>query len=313
MLTRILLFSLLASVSGMVVAKAGAHRAPVASIVVLNQGEIARWPGIPARACLLSGKKYPPVEGVCYYPFDVEARPGRYAIGMVDRGGRRHNGIAIVNEFVRPRVDITLPDDTYINVTPENQRRARQERELVLKLFARKPTEPLFTLPLGAPASPLPRTDNNFGSLRVFNGVVESRHVGRDYPVNESSPVRAIADGTVLIADEHFLTGNSVYIDHGDGLISATFHLSSLAVQQGAQVRRGDVIGKVGATGRASGAHLHLGLRWLGARVDPEPLLQKPLQLHDVGEAPAQGQRKDNKVLSEPSESSKPSARDDEG
>jgi hypothetical protein len=314
MLTRILLFSLLTLLPEISAARSSAHRAPpVQSSVVLNQGEVARWPGVSARSCLLSGKKYPPVEGVCYYPFDVEARPGRYAIGLIDRNGRHHKSFAIVNEFARPRIDVTLPDDTYINVTPENQKRARQEREIVMKLFARKATEPLFMLPLGAPASPLPRTENNFGSLRVFNGVVESRHVGRDYPVNEGSPVHAIADGTVLIADEHFLTGNSVYIDHGDGLVSASFHLSEIDVQQGGQVRRGDVIGKVGATGRASGAHLHLGIRWLGARVDPEPLLHKALQLHDVGETPAQGERKDNKAFSETPESSSPSARDDEG
>src|SRR5438046_496234 len=101
---RILLFSLLALLPEITAARSSAHRAPpVRSSVVLNQGEVARWPGISARTCLLGGKKYTPVEGVCYYPFDVEARPGRYAIGLVDRGGRRHYGVAIVSEFVRPR------------------------------------------------------------------------------------------------------------------------------------------------------------------------------------------------------------------
>jgi len=184
---------------------------------------------------------------------------------------------------------------------------------LVLKLFAAKAGMPRFSLPLGAPASTLPKSENNFGSLRIFNGAIESRHAGRDYPVNEGTPVKAIADGTVVIADVHFLSGNSVYIDHGGGLISASFHLSAIAVQPGDEVKRGDVIGKVGATGRATGAHLHLGIRWLAARIDPQPLLGSPLQLHDVGETPAATERKIEKATAEPKESHQSRVRDDEG
>lgn len=281
--------------------------------VVLNQGEVASWPGIAATGCVLAGRKYAPVDSVCYYPFDVEAKPGRYPITLIDQNGARHNAVAIVEEFERPQVDITLPDDTYIKLTPENQRRARRERELVLKLFAAKAGAPRFSLPLAAPASPLPKEENNFGSLRIFNATLQSRHVGRDYAVNEGTPVKAIADGTVVLADAHFLTGNSVYIDHGDGLISASFHLSAINVQQGDAVRRGDVIGRVGATGRATGAHLHLGIRWLAARVDPQPLLQSPLKLHDVGETPTAAERKVEKARAEPMESRQSNMRDDEG
>ena len=286
---------------------------PTNNTVTLNQGEIARWPGIAAKACMLGARKYPAVDSICYYPFDVEAAPGRHAIVAVDQDGRRHAGVAIVEKVERPRVDITLTDDAYINVSPENQKRTLHERGIVLRLFSAPIDAPLFALPLGAPASPLPKNEDDFGSLRTFNGKIESLHTGRDYPVTEGNPVHAVAAGRVVLADEHFLTGNSVYIDHGDGLISASFHMSSLNVQTGEEVKRGQVIGKVGATGRTSGTHLHLGIRWLGARVDPQPLLDHPPRLHEVGEPPVVAERKLEKARAEPKESNRAVRRDDEG
>ena len=285
----------------------------VAPSVTLNQGEVARWPGLGAKSCVLGGKKYPAVDSVCYYPFDVEAAPGRHAIGLIDQDGRRHNATAIIEKLDRPKVDVTLKDDAYIHVSRENQQRQVRERATVLKLFSAAIDDPQFSLPLGAPASPLPKSEDDFGSMRTFNGTVESQHTGRDYPVNEGNPVHAIAAGRVVLADEHFLTGNTVYIDHGDGLVSASFHMISLSVKTGDIVKRGQTIGKVGATGRTSGTHLHLGIRWLAARVDPQPLLASPMNLHDVGEKPAAAERKEEKARAEPKESNRAIRHDDEG
>ena len=312
---RMLLLIALALDCASALAKPAAPKsAPAAAFsVTLNQGEVARWPDIAAKSCVLAGKKYPAVDSVCYYPFDVEAKPGRHAIAAIDQDGRRHNAIAIVEKVERPKVDINLKDDAYIDVSPENQKRALHEREAVLKLFAATIDEPTFSLPLGAPASPLPKNEDDFGSLRTFNGKIESQHTGRDYPVTEGNSVRAIAAGRVVLADEHFLTGNSVYIDHGDGMVSASFHMSSLSVQPGDEVKRGQAIGKVGDTGRTSGTHLHLGIRWLAARVDPQPLLDSPLRLHEVGEKPAVAERKEEKAKAEPKESNRSIRRDDEG
>ena len=312
---RIVVIAIFVFAAGALGAKQHAARnAPATALsVTLTQGEVARWPDIAAKRCVLGKRRYAAVNSVCYYPFDVEATPGRYAIAAIDQDGRRHNATAIVERAERPHVDITLPDDTYINVSAENQKRALREREAVLKLFAGSSSPARFSLPLGTPATPLPKNENDFGSDRLFNGKVESRHTGRDYPVNEGTSVKAVADGTVVLAADHFITGNSVYIDHGGGLVSASFHLSSLAVNTGDPVKRGQVIGKVGATGRASGAHLHLGIRWLTARVDAQPLMESPLQLHNVGEQPATTERKEQKVNAEPKESNASIRRDEEG
>jgi murein DD-endopeptidase MepM/ murein hydrolase activator NlpD len=314
-IVRTMLFAAIALASASALAKQPVQKTPppAKSSVTLNQGEVARWPGIAAKSCLLAGKKYPAVDSVCYYPFDVEAKPGRYSIAIVDQDGKQHSAVAVVEKVERPKVDINLPNDTFINVSPENAKRSLHEREAVLKLFTAKIDAPRFSLPFGAPASPLPKNEDDFGSLRTFNGKVESEHTGRDYPINEGTPVRAIADGRVVLADEHFLTGNSVYVDHGDGLVSASFHMTSLSVKSGDEVKRGQTIGKVGATGRTSGAHLHLGIRWLAARVDPQPLLDSPLRLHDVGEKSAVAERKDEKAKAEPKESNRSAKRADEG
>ena len=314
-LVRFAVFSMLVLTTAIVDARTATSPSPPARRlnVVLNQGEVARWPGIDAKSCSLGKSAYPAIDAVCYYPFDVDAKPGTYPIGLIDQAGQRHSAVAIVKEFDRPHVDITLPDDTYINVSKANQQRALIERKAVLKLFSAAIIPPAFSLPFSAPASPLPKNENDFGSQRLFNGKLESEHTGRDYPVNEGTPVKAIADGTVVLAEAQFVTGNSVYINHGDGLISASFHLSAISVHTGDRVKRGQTIGKVGATGRASGAHLHLGIRWLTARVDPQPLLEKPLQLHDVGDSPIEAERKDEKVKQEPKESNASIRRDEEG
>lgn len=110
-----------------------------------------------------------------------------------------------------------------------------------------------------------------FGSQRVYNGIGGAPHSGLDIAAPAGAPVHACADGTVVLAaPDLFLTGRTVMIDHGLGLISSYAHLSRMEVAAGARVRRGDLIGAVGATGLATGAHLHWGMSWLDVRLDPE-------------------------------------------
>jgi murein DD-endopeptidase MepM/ murein hydrolase activator NlpD len=129
-------------------------------------------------------------------------------------------------------------------------------------------------------ATPLPE-GKDFGAKWVFGvkpGSSED-HSGVDYALAAGTPVAALADGTVVIAEDLFFTGKAVFIDHGDGLISMYFHFSDLKVQAGQDVKKGEILGLVGSTGRASGPHLHLGVRWHGARINPEPLLVDPAKI----------------------------------
>ena len=116
------------------------------------------------------------------------------------------------------------------------------------------------------------RITSGFGRGREFNGTVTSRHMGTDFAGATGAPVRAANRGVVRIVARFYLGGNVIYVDHGTGLTSAYLHLSRQLVTEGDTVERGEVIGKVGATGRVTGPHLHLIVRYGRVTVDPVSL-----------------------------------------
>jgi murein DD-endopeptidase MepM/ murein hydrolase activator NlpD len=103
--------------------------------------------------------------------------------------------------------------------------------------------------------------------------------MGADYTLSEGTHVRAVADGMIVLAEDQFFSGNAVYINHGDGLISMYFHLSEIKVKAGQDVKKGDTVGLVGTTGRSTGAHLFFDVRWHDARIDPRFLLEDPAKI----------------------------------
>lgn len=115
---------------------------------------------------------------------------------------------------------------------------------------------------------------DSFGTQRTFNGHVQSTHQGLDYAAGSGTPVAAVNAGTVLLAGPLYFEGNCVVLDHGQGLQTLYMHLSEIVVKEGQQVRRGQNLGLVGGTGRATGPHLHLGVRWRGEYLDPATLLK---------------------------------------
>jgi murein DD-endopeptidase MepM/ murein hydrolase activator NlpD len=116
-----------------------------------------------------------------------------------------------------------------------------------------------------------------FNSQRVFNGKTLSSHMGLDFRVPSGTPVAAMNSGTVLLARFLYFEGNFVVIDHGQGLLTLYMHLSEFKVNEGDTVKRGQVIGLSGGTGRATGPHLHVAVRWQGIPLDPARLLQLAL------------------------------------
>jgi murein DD-endopeptidase MepM/ murein hydrolase activator NlpD len=118
------------------------------------------------------------------------------------------------------------------------------------------------------------RITSGFGHGREFNGTITSRHMGTDFAGATGAPVRALNRGVVRIVDSFYYGGNVVYVDHGAGLTSAYLHLSQQAVAVGDTVARGQVVGRVGATGRVTGPHLHLIVRYGSITVDPLSLLE---------------------------------------
>jgi murein DD-endopeptidase MepM/ murein hydrolase activator NlpD len=131
------------------------------------------------------------------------------------------------------------------------------------------------------------RVTSGFGSGRTFNGAVQTRHTGVDYAGAVGAPVRAANRGVVALVDTFHLAGRAVYVDHGAGVVTGYFHLSRALVAVGDTVRRGQPIGRVGATGRVTGPHLHWMARYGAVTVDPRGLLALPAPPAGAEGAPA--------------------------
>ena len=169
---------------------------------------------------------------------------------------------------------VTVPDK-YIKYSDDVQKRIDGENAKIVKARGDSSDDSSINFmdlrpPLDMDKFPI---SGVFGSRRVFNGIPKSPHNGLDIAAPSGTKVRAVAPGRVVIAADMYLTGKTVFISHGHGITSAYFHLSEINVKTGANVTPDTVIGKVGATGRASGAHLHLGLYWLQIAIDPELFL----------------------------------------
>ncbi|MDX1502873.1 MAG: M23 family metallopeptidase [Thermoanaerobaculia bacterium] len=233
-------------------------------------GSVVVWRGDGLRACEAGGERWAPIDGACWYPVDLLRPPGPYEVARELPTGRERATIR-VGEYGYPVQRITIEDDSKVNLSARDLERVGREQELVGALWSRRgPAR--FRLPLADPLDELP-PGGRFGHRRFFNDQPRSPHSGADFAAAEGRPVRAAADGTAVLVADLFFSGRSVFLDHGDGLITMYFHLSRIDVAQGAEVARGQTIGRVGQTGRATGPHLHFGVRWRGARVDPELLL----------------------------------------
>lgn len=160
-------------------------------------------------------------------------------------------------------------------VNPNQQDLTRINKELkqqieAYKIFTpRTPSNVYFDMPVQG------RLSSPFGLRRFFNGEERNPHSGLDLAATKGTPVKAPADGKIILVGNFFFNGNTVFIDHGQGLISMFCHLSVIDVTLGQEVKRGEVVAKVGATGRATGPHLHWNVSLNNTRVDPAIFIGK--------------------------------------
>lgn len=242
--------------------------APPAPAATIAPGSVVRWPGPGLVECELAGRRWLPLDGACLYPIDLGAS------GTIELVRRSSGGVASRRVRVGPypyptqRLEV---EDRYVAPSAQELDRIEAEKRRVARLWSIESPR-RFSLPLAAPLAVLPDA-SRFGARRIFNDQPRSPHSGADFSAAAGTPVFAVADGRVALAEEHFFAGKAVFVDHGDGLISMSFHLSEIAVGAGDEVRRGQRLGAVGATGRVTGPHLHFAVRWHGARIDPALVL----------------------------------------
>lgn len=253
----------------------------LAADVQVEQGAIGRWAGAEATNCFFLGKSYKPVDGACYYPVDMAKRPAVYEIARTVNGVLETASLEVIEKPCELE-EIDFPKEEYVNLSPEDANRHWGEQAEVKSVLRQtRPRDPEFSLALGKPSSPLPNGDN-FGVCRKFNDIDKNRHTGIDYPVGMGNNVLSVAAGTVSLTGDHFFSGQSVYVNHGNGLTTMYFHLSEINVAKGDKVQKGDSIGKIGSTGRSTGPHLHLGARWLNQRINPNLLMTDPASYPQV-------------------------------
>jgi murein DD-endopeptidase MepM/ murein hydrolase activator NlpD len=255
---------------GEVIALTADPSRPVERILVSGLGaEIPMWRE-PA------GRRWRVLLGI-----DVDHQPGPITLTFTatdSRGTSTATAYPLVIEPARfAERHLTVPP-RFVE-PPESERpRIERERERLQAIYQAATTD---RRP-GAFAPPVPhRRSSPFGARSVFNGVPRDRHAGLDFASPAGATIRAPAAGRVVLVDALYYTGNTVVVDHGYGVVSVFAHLQRTMVDEGAVVSRGARLGTVGATGRATGPHLHWSVRLGGARVDPAAVL------HVQTEAPA--------------------------
>lgn len=204
----------------------------------------------------------------------VEASPGSLEVSLTAAGpfGERllSAGLTVTEPgFAEAVLKVA---QRFITPSPEARRRMKRDQAAFQRAFDR-PFEP----PLFRDRFAWPREDeltSRFGDRRVFNGKKVSQHYGVDVAGQSGDPVAAANDGLVVLVRDCYASGKSVVLWHGAGLYSVYFHLSGFAVKEGARVRRGEPLGRVGKTGRVTGPHLHWGTKLNGLYVDPESVLR---------------------------------------
>ena len=218
---------------------------------------------------------------------DVEAKPGNYQLSLegtlADGTVVRLAQDILVHPGKYKTEKLTVPE-RFVKPDPETLRRIEAERQVKEAAFSHETSEPEWS---GKFVPPINTTvSEGFGTRRTFNGKLASVHRGLDYHAKPGSPVTAANSGQVVLARELFYEGNCVIIDHGQQFFSLYMHLSHLEVTEGQRVDKGQEVGLSGATGRATGPHLHTAVRWQGSYLDPAQLWLLPLpELKVTGQA----------------------------
>jgi murein DD-endopeptidase MepM/ murein hydrolase activator NlpD len=208
---------------------------------------------------------------------DVDAKPSAVKMRLL---ARTHSGAEVRAEVpvkIKPKSfrqeSFNVPPG-FDRMTPENLEEIRREQAAFAHVFATPAPERFWDAPFLRPV-PHEASASSFGSRRIINGKPRAPHSGTDLSSPAGTEVAATNHGRVALAGDFFFAGGSVVLDHGGGLFTMYFHLSELRAGEGTMVRRGDVLGLSGATGRVTGAHLHWGARLANARIDPLELLKK--------------------------------------
>ena len=201
----------------------------------------------------------------------IDAAPGEYEIEFSGPGMSMRRPFEVAAKAY-PEQRLTIENRRMVDPLPEDLERIRAERRRQLEQYDRFTNREFDIVPFVKPVEGV--TSSPFGHRRILNGQPRSPHSGLDIAAVTGTPIHAPAGGRVVLTGDLFFNGNTVFLDHGQGLITMYCHMNGIDVREGDDVRRGDVIGRVGATGRVTGAHLHWSVSLNGNRVDPTGVME---------------------------------------
>lgn len=204
-------------------------------------------------------------------PLSLEA--GKHQLQV--QQGSKTSQLAVKVEDKKYRTQHLNVDKKHVELSKKNLERYHREKKRITRAFT------TWTDTGTVPGRLQPPTEgpmsDSFGSRRVFNGKPRRPHSGMDIAAPEGTPILAPADGVVVETGDFFFNGNTVFLDHGHGMISMYCHMAVIQVKPGDKVKAGDRLGTVGKTGRVTGAHLHWTVSLNNARVDPALFLPEEI------------------------------------
>ncbi len=214
---------------------------------------------------------------------DLQDEPGPHELSIDAQLGEqtRHFSYQVLVVKEKFAVEyLKLPKEK-VDLDEKATARWKAEQEQVRKALAEESAMRLWQAGFVEPVHG--KRTGIFGSVRIMNGQARNPHNGEDIGAPLGAEVAATNDGVVRLTVDHIFSGRGIYLDHGLGFYSMYFHLSEVLVKEGDLVRAGQIVGKVGATGRATGPHLHWGVKLNGARVNPYALLDLPFARNGAG------------------------------
>lgn len=204
----------------------------------------------------------------------LNAAPGDHTLDVVQSSGLREKVVFQITPKEYATQRLTVPDKRKVN--PNKDDLVRIEKEVKATRWAFSQWNPQRTADLNFIMPTTGVASSSFGLRRFFNGEPRQPHSGMDIAAPTGTPVIAPAAGTVILTGDLFFNGQSVFIDHGEGVITMYCHLSKILVKKGQTLKKGEKLGAVGATGRVTGPHLHWSVSLNDARVDPALFVSLP-------------------------------------
>lgn len=243
------------------------------SLSLPSQGNAGGWTArFLGREFMLQPDKSGKLKGLI--AAERDAKPGSYKLEIfasLPEGEKlvHSETLKVVSrKFVEQHLKV---DQKMVTLSKEDEERAAREREIISRALCLRSGgvfEGDYLRPVEGEVS------STFGLRRFYNGKAANYHGGLDIAAPRGEPVKAAGTGKVALAGDFFYTGKTVFIDHGLGLITGYFHLDEIVAEEGKTLSKGEVVGKVGSTGRSTGPHLHWSVYVAGLKVDPLSLLK---------------------------------------